>query len=151
MLYIGAGRTCSAAILSVWEAGCADLRDYWMADGTHLGEFTALELIRQSGKFHTLADFRGAYMARLPRPPGQNRSDLPELQPASHDRAASAESMARWVAICREQLAPANGPLASGLSRIVTVPRADQNYFADRHEPDPVERWYGDDPEPESL
>jgi hypothetical protein len=150
MLYIGAGRTCSAAILSVWEAGCADLRDHWMPDGTHLADFTALDLIRQSGKLHSVADFRGAYMARLPRPPGQNRSDLRELEVAVNDRPASRETTRFWASKCRQQLEQSRGPLAHGLRQMVSMPRADEPYFADQDGSDPLMRWYGDEPPAEA-
>jgi hypothetical protein len=70
-----------------------------------------------------------------------------ELTPV---RYASKETTAFWQAKCRQQFENARGPLAAGLRRTVTVPRADERYFAD--EPDrpellEVERWHwGDDP-----
>jgi hypothetical protein len=66
-----------------------------------------------------------------------------DLQP---ERLASKETARFWATKCREQLDKAKGPLATGLKPIVTVPRADQAYFADRHDSDPVEQWWGDDP-----
>jgi hypothetical protein len=63
---------------------------------------------------------------------------------------ASRETTRFWITKIRQQLDQANGPLARSLRPMLTVPQADERYFADHHDPDPVEQWYGDDPEDRS-
>jgi hypothetical protein len=133
VLYEAIGRHCTVETLIAWQLGLADLPDHTLAGGASLAEHVAVLLARSATEFVTLAEFRAAYLARLPRSPSPNRSDLPELECVTGDRPASS---AGWLARCREQLDRARGPLASGLKQVVTVPRADEPYFDDP-EPEP--------------
>ena len=110
------------------------------------GKAVAVALVAHSTKPLVPADFNRALVDLRRR----HRLCEDERALPSGERIASPETVAFWRAKCRQQLEHATGPLARTLRPIVSVPRADKPYFADRHNPDPVEQWYGDDPQEEA-
>jgi hypothetical protein len=103
ILLEGAGRHATADILNIWNAALADLPEITMIDGTNMAEAVAIDLVRHSPRFVTIAEFRGAYLARLPATATPNRSDLPELEEGGPE--ASPETAKEWIAKIRAQLA----------------------------------------------
>jgi hypothetical protein len=104
------------AKLRVWEAALADLPEITMIDGTNLAEAVAVDLVRHTPRFVTIAEFRGAYLARLPKTATPNRSDLPQLEESRHE--ADPRTAKEWVAHIRAQLAAMeHKSVAMGLGR----------------------------------
>jgi hypothetical protein len=104
------------AKLRVWEAALADLPEITMIDGTNLAEAVAVDLVRHTPRFVTIAEFRGAYLARLPRTATPNRSDLPQLEEAVVE--ADPRTAKEWLAHIRAQLAAMEAKNAAmGLGR----------------------------------
>jgi hypothetical protein len=139
VLMEGAGRHATSSTLAIWEAALADLPEVTGLDGTPLAESVALDLVRHSTRFVSIAEFRGAYLARLPRTATPNRSDLPELEEAEQD--ADPKTAAEWMAHIRAQLAALKakstaaglGPQRQPFPEPPPLPRFDQSYF----EPEP--------------
>jgi hypothetical protein len=91
------------AKLRVWEAALSDLPEITMIDGSLLAEAVAVDLVRHTARFVTIAEFRGAYLAQLPKTATPNRSDLPELEESTAE--ADPQTAKEWIARIRAQLA----------------------------------------------
>jgi hypothetical protein len=138
VVFLSQGRDVPGGVADVWLHIFEDL-----ADGPDVLEVT--RRVVRSAQYVTAGEVHRAIVAERKRQ--ASRRALPA--PDDDGPVASPETVAFWRAECRRQLHAARGPLACSLAPLVTIPRADEPYFADHHGPEPVEQWYGDDPPPE--